>query len=65
MELNKSKIGILSPVVPLFRKNTLTGEIRHGMVAFPGNGAIPSSLTCMFSYMSIKIICSGHKKQPH
>lgn len=63
MKLNESKMVFFPSIVPMTREETVTGEIRHGMVEFPGNRTIPS-LVNIFSVRSVKIIWSGHNKQP-
>lgn len=64
MELNEGKMGISPPVVPMIREETVIREIIHGMVGFPGSRTILSPLANMFLVITIKIICSDHKKKP-
>lgn len=63
MKLNEGQMIVFLFIVPMTREETVTGEIRHGMVEFPGNRTIPS-LVNIFSVTSFKIIWSGHRKQP-
>lgn len=64
MALNEGKMEISYPVVPVIKLETDTADIRHGVVGLKGDRTIPSPLAHMFYVMSIKIICSDHKKQP-
>lgn len=57
MELNERKMGISFPAVPLIRKDSVTGEIRHETVGFSGNGIIPSPLAVTFLFVNTRIIC--------
>lgn len=55
MKLNEGKMVIFPSIVRMTREETVIGEIRHGMVEFPGNRTIPS-LVIIFSVRSVKII---------